>query len=53
VRVEQEKKNERKKKKGERKREKCTKKKKSESKRALEKSIMTFLFSPNEDVKFW
>jgi hypothetical protein len=48
VRVEQEKKNERKKKKGERKREKCTKKKKSESKRALEKSIMTFYSLPTK-----
>jgi hypothetical protein len=28
-------------------------KKKSESERGLEKSIMTFLFSPNKDVNFW
>jgi hypothetical protein len=34
-------------------RERNAPKKKSESERGLEKSIMTFLFSPNEDVKFW
>ncbi len=49
MRGEQEKKTERKKK-GERMR---NAKKKSESERGLEKSIMTFLFSPNKDVKFW